>query len=316
MVENRETFLVTGASGFIGNHLAELLVSALPDATVIAQHSPGRPPDLKPSSNVITLATRLTDMSRALADERLPQRFDGVFHLAAFTPKASGDEDEAAVVESNIVGLREVLAACERRTDRFIFASTLDVYGTPTARLSEESLLRPETVYAASKVLGEVVLRRWGKRAGARTGVLRVGHVYGPGEAAYRKLIPNTIRALLSGQAALQYGEGRERRDFLYVADAAVAFVEAWRAMRTGDLETLNLVSGAPVSVAEVIDLLRAIVGDGAAVERRASASPGASFEFDSRRLDDKLPFARTTLETGLRAEVEWFRGRMSVPCS
>jgi nucleoside-diphosphate-sugar epimerase len=186
------------------------------------------------------------------------------------------------------------------------------VYGVPTAPLSEESPLCPETLYAASKILGEVAVRRWGRRTKARTAVLRVGHIYGPGEDAYRKLIPNTIRALLAGEAAVQYGAGAEKRDFLYVTDAASAFFEMWRSMASADGETLNLVSGESVSVAEVIALLSSIVGPGAKTERRPAAGQATSFEFDSRRLREKLSFARTPLAEGLRSEVAWFRARMN----
>jgi UDP-glucose 4-epimerase len=311
MADERPALLVTGAGGFIGNHLVRLLLGAGDDVTIVAQHSARRSLDLPAQKNLVTLPADLENIGRALGDERLPRQYAGVFHLAAYTPKASGNEDEDAVVASNVVGLRELLRACEGRVERFIFASTLDVYGAPAGPLSEESPLRPQTLYAASKILGEVAVRRWGKRTNARTAVLRVGHIYGPGEDAYRKLIPNTIRALLAGDAAVQYGEGNEKRDFLYVADAATAFVELWKKMAAGDGETLNLVSGESISVAGVIALLCSIVGAGAKTERRASAGQATSFEFDSRRLRETLPFVRTSLADGLGAEVAWFRARM-----
>jgi nucleoside-diphosphate-sugar epimerase len=315
MVSEPSALLVTGAGGFIGSHLTRLLRDAHPRTTIVAQHSPRRTPPLVPQPNLSLLPAELKDIGSALSANHLPRRYDGVFHLAAYTPKASGNEDEAAVIESNIVGLRELLAVCEGRVDRFIFASTLDVYGVPTGPISELSPLQPGNLYAASKVFGEVAVRQWGKRTGARTAVFRVGHIYGPGEDAYRKLIPNTIRSLLAGEAAVQYGDGAEKRDFLYVTDAAAAFQEIWQKIANEDAATLNLVSGQSVSVADVIALLGSIAGPQTKIERRTATGRATSFEFDSRRLRDKLSFPRTPLEDGLRAEVEWFRTRMG-PCS
>jgi len=308
MADERPAFLVTGASGFIGRHLTQSLSAMRPDWTIVAQHSPRSPLALPPSSNVLPLAATLSNLAAVHDEGRLPRRYEGVFHLAAYIPKASGAEDEAAVVGSNIVGLGELLGAIAGRADRLVFASTIDVYGIPNAVISEDTPVNPQTLYAASKIFGEVAVRRWASQTGARTAVLRVGHTYGPGEQAFRKLIPNTIRALLAGQPAVQYGEGAEKRDFLYVADAAAALFEAWRSIETRSLGTLNLVSGSSVTVADVIATLGRLVGDGAKVERRSASAMAASFEFDTERLRGALHFPRTPLEQGLRAEIESFR--------
>ena len=138
MVSEPSALLVTGAGGFIGSHLTRLLLAARPQTTIVAQHSPRRRLDLPAQSNLTMLPADLKDIGRALCADHLPKRYEGVFHLAAYTPKASGNEDEAAVIESNIVGLRELLGACEGRANRFIFASTLDVYGVPSGPLSNK----------------------------------------------------------------------------------------------------------------------------------------------------------------------------------
>jgi len=310
MPETASALLVTGASGFIGGHLVRRLLADRPEAIVVAQHSPGR--DFVVSDpRVFPLPTRLADLGGALAAPAVPRVFAGVFHLAAYTPKGGAEEDAAAVVEANVTGLAATLAALEGRAERLVFASTLDVYGRPTGTLSEGSPLAPESLYAASKIFGEVLVRKWGRRLGVPTAILRVGHVYGPGEDAYQKLIPTTIRAVLAGRPAVQYGAGDERRDFLYVEDCVALLSAAQGALALGDLEPLNLVSGETITVAEVIAAISRLAGGVLPVERRALTSPARSFVFDATRLRGRLPALRPTpFADGLRAEVDWFRGR------
>ena len=310
MPEAASALLVTGASGFIGGHLVRRLLADHPEAIVVAQHSPGRP-FVAGDPRVRPLPTRLADLSGALATAAMPRAFAGVFHLAAYTPKGGAEEDEGAVVEANVTGLGATLAALEGRAARLVFASTLDVYGRPTGVLSEQSPLAPESLYAASKVFGEVLVRKWGRRQNVPTAILRVGHIYGPGEDAYQKLIPTTIRAVLAGRAAVQYGAGDERRDFLYVEDCVALLSAALGALAGGALEPLNLVSGETITVAEVIAAISRLAGGGLPVERRALRDAPRSFDFDVTRLRARLPAVRPTpFADGLRAEVDWFRGR------
>jgi UDP-glucose 4-epimerase len=310
MPEAATALLVTGASGFIGGHLVRRLLADRPEAVVVAQHSPGRAFAVS-DPRVVPLPTRLADLGAALAVPSVPRLFAGVFHLAAYTPKGGAEEVDTAVIDANVTGLAATLAALEGRAERLLFASTLDVYGRPTGTLSEASPLAPESLYAASKVLGEVLVRKWGRRQSVPTAILRVGHVYGPGEDAYQKLIPTTIRAVLAGRAPVQYGAGDERRDFLYVEDCVALLSAALDALALGDLEPLNLVSGETTTVAEVIAAIAALAGGALPVERRALTASPRSFVFDATRLRARLPaFRPTSFADGLRAEVDWFRGR------
>lgn len=287
---SRPTFLVTGASGFVGRHVVAALAARFPDATVR------------------TLAGRLADARAGVAP--FVERFDGVFHLAARTARASGPEsadDARSVIEANVTGLDALLAALDGRCERLVFASTLDVYRPPGEGeiLHEASPLGPTSIYGASKVLGETLVRAWSARHGVPFAILRLTHVYGPGERRYRKLIPVAIERALAGEPIAVSGDGSALRDVLYVADAAHAFVAAWQRLSTGSLDTINVATGRSVSVLEVARTIAALVPGTRLALEGAPAAPQRSYRFDVARMGEALGVAVTPLEAGLRAEID-----------
>jgi UDP-glucose 4-epimerase len=266
-----------------------------------------------PGGNILTLHTTLDEFGEtAAATPGFPEHFSGVFHLAAAIPKAAGEGNVREVLETNVMGCHGFLQAISGAAERFVFASTVDVYGGNTPEvITEETQLRPQDLYAASKMMGEVMVRRWGEGCGARTAIVRIGHIYGPGEGAYRKVIPNTIRRVVGGAHPALVGSGEELRDFLYVADAADGLVRAWDAMEAGDVGPVNLVSGGSVTVLDILRIICEASGVAFRYERLEAARPGRSFRFDASRAQKELGFRPSTpLEQGIRAEVEWFRSR------
>ncbi len=288
------TLLVTGASGFIGRHLVGALRRHFPDATLR------------------TLSGRLGDARAGVAP--FDERFDGAFHLAARTPHGSGPEDAAsvrAVIDANVIGLEALLDALAGRCQRVVFASTLDVYRPPDddVALDEKSPLGPATVYGASKILGETMLRAWAARHDVRFAILRLTHVYGPGEHHYRKLIPVAIERALAGLPIRVSGDGSALRDFAYVTDVAESFVAAWRRLAGGSLDTVNVASGRSVPVHEVARTIGSLVPGAVLAFDAASTTPQRSYRFDVARMRRELgATTTTTLVEGLRAEIDAFR--------
>lgn len=296
-----DAVLLTGASGFIGRHLVDELLASADGPLLVGQGIEVVHPRVR------SLPGRLAELPALIAD----QRFACVFHLAAYTPKSARDEDPNAAIAANVVGLEQLLDAVAGRTSRFVFASTLDVYGTPTGVLDETSPLWPSNVYAASKILGERLVSSWGRRHAVHTGIVRVGHIYGPGESAYQKLIPLTIQALLRGKPAVRFGAGDELRDLLYVGDAAKMIAAAQSRLHDADFAPVNLVAGESYRVADILDHLRALVGTELPLEVRPPVGEPRSFRFDATRVRALLPLpSYTPLVEGLRREVEWFRAR------
>ena len=306
-----DTLLVTGASGFLGRHLVDRLLADWPGARIIAQHTPNSTPRWA-GERVHALATRLSDLSNALTRADVGDRFSAVFHLAASTPKASGQEVVTDVLDTNVLGTQSLLEAVAGRTDRLVFASTIDVYAPSAGRLSEASPIGPASVYAASKVMGEVLASSWGTQTDTPVDILRVGHLYGPGEIAYRRLIPVAIQSVLAGDPMIRFGSGSERRDLLHVEDAARLMHAASRATPPTDGPT-NLVAGRSYAVAEIMALIADISGGKAEIEERPATGTPRSLEFDATRVRTVLPMdGYTPIADGLRAEYAWFRDRVA----
>jgi nucleoside-diphosphate-sugar epimerase len=235
---------------------------------------------------------------------------DLVFHLGGFTPKAASQADDVArVYEDNLIGTRALIESLPTPPGRFLYASTLDVYAAPRdgERLDEGSRLGPSGLYGASKLFCEQLVAAWARRAGCACTVLRYGHIYGPGESAYRKLIPQAIRSLLRGEPPVLHGSGRAERDYLSVEDAVEATLRA--AAGPPDPGPVNIVSGHSRPIREIVALLARLTGYEGLVESREADAPGWSFRWDPRRMRTMLgDWPLVPLEEGLRREVEAMR--------
>jgi UDP-glucose 4-epimerase len=299
------TLLVTGATGFLGTHLVRRLCRER-SLQVVALGRGGAPD--APGTSFVRCA--LEDLEPATWREAGVGPFDVVFHLAAFTPKHAGENQLEEVHRSNLRGTSALLGSLARAPRRVVFASTLDVYALagPDGVLDEGSPTRPADLYGASKLFGEQLVREYAAAEGCEHAILRYGHLFGPGEERYRKLIPTVIRGLLREEAPTLVGDGTALRDLLYVEDAVEATVRASSA-DTGLLDPLNVVRGESVSVEHVVKLLASLTGFAGEPKRLPGNAPIHSFRFDASRMRAALgTWEMVSLEEGLRREVAHFR--------
>lgn len=294
--------LVTGASGFVGTHLVKALVEN--GHSVIAIRRGGAP-----SVHDERVSWVQADLSAPNEVDRLslPDSIDVLFHLAAWTPKRTGPQDPDAIARDGILGTDALLRAVLPRLRRVVFASSLDVYGPVTGLITEKTTPRPATLYGVAKLLTESIVRQRCSEHGVGAVVLRLGHIYGPGEDAYQKLIPSTIRRILGGERAKISGDGSVRRDLLYVADAVSGLLAA--GIR-GTGETINLCAGVSHSIREVVATIAAQMGAAGEVEDESTTGQvSASYEFDIAVARRVLAFAPTTqLGDGLASEIAHMR--------
>ena len=292
--------VLTGASGFIGSHLRSRLAK-LPHVRLVLI---GRRPPGQLRSNELFIERDLESLDATAFQRYGIESLAAVFHFGAFTPKNAAQADDAqSIFGANVCGTRRLLEALPCDPDVFVFASTLDVYGRTESRLTERSQLEPISLYGASKLYGEYDVRAHCKRRNIRCAVLRFGHIYGPGEGAYEKLIPKTIALLLCGERPMLAGDGSATRDFLYVGDAVEATMRAAFACDRS-IDAVNIVSGTSRTLRETVEALKRATRSSAEI-RYTDAAAGASVAFDNRFMQQTLgSWEFESFEGGIEKEV------------
>ena len=307
--------LLTGAGGFVGRHLSRTLREALP-ATEIVGTGTGNPigPGLHP-----------LDLTDAEAVQAVVRRFrpDACIHLAGITTisVARGDPDQAWHV--NLLGTLALARAILQHAPgcRFVFASSAEVYGSSFrsgAALDEAALLAPGNTYAATKAAADLALGALAAE-GLQVVRLRPFNHTGAGQSADFVLpaFARQIARIEAGQQppVLRVGALEPRRDFLDVRDVCEAYVACVRARSLESGLVLNLASGVPRRIGDVLDALRRLAGVEAAVETGTAllrTSEIASASGNAARAHVMLGWRpRTPWETTLRAVLDDWRERV-----
>lgn len=266
------TILVTGGAGFIGSYLVERLLDGGAAVRVLDNLSTG---SLRNLHGAAQRFRGQTDASRHVVhDGRLEvvigdirdrevvrkaaRNVDAVFHLAALPGAALGRVSAAELQAVNVQGTLNVLeGAVAEGVTRLVFASSAAVYGTPESLpVSESCPLRPESLFAASKLAAEMYCRTYGTIHPLDVVSLRYFTVYGPrqGNATDGALIPELIETLLERRSTLPHSDATAE-DLTYVDDAVEATWAAAEAPGAGG-QVINIGSGRMSSVLEILHLL------------------------------------------------------------
>ena len=298
--------LVTGATGFVGSALVRALLS---ESAEVHGLSRGRSDAWRLQGLGRGLHLHESDLTDAAAVLAVFRRVRPalVFHAATFRPV---DGDMAAMAAAHVLGTAHLLtAACELRPQRLVHLTTNLEYGEETRPLTEDLCPRPSTAYGVTKLAATRLVQHLAAAERLSTIVLRLFHVYGPGEPPTR-LVPAAIRAGLAG-GELPLTQGTWRRDYVFVADVVDACLRAasWPAA-TGQI--VNVGSGTQHSNAEVVRLVRRLTG-GRLVLRRgqypARARDRRHWVADVRRAQELLGWMpRHSLEKGLVETIAWTR--------
>ena len=249
---------------------------------------------------------------RALADHRV----DTVFHLAAQTIVGTAAASPGPTLEVNVRGTWSVLEACrEHGVAGVVVASSDKAYGAHAELpYREDFALRPTSPYEASKAAADLIARSYWHSHGLPVAVTRFANVYGGGDTNFSRLIPETVSAALDGRPPVLRSDGSPERDFLYVEDAARAYVAIAEGLDRDEVrgQAFNAGHGRPYRVGEVVELIARLAGTGVGPEIRGVRSPAGEIDrqyVDRSKIRKLLGWEpQIDLEEGLRRTIEWYR--------
>lgn len=292
--------LVTGGSGFVGRTVVPLFLRHGVEV-VVADRVP------YPDAAVPTVQGDLTDP--AVRDAAVTADLTGIVHLAAITSVLRSAEQPQETFDTNVVmthGLLEL--ARTRSVGQFILASTNAVVGNVgTNTITEATPLHPLTPYGATKAAGEMLLSGYAGAYGMTTAALRFTNIYGPGMAAKDSFVPRLMRAALAGGGVQVYGDGKQARDLVHVADVAAGVLAAWQRRFSG---TAIIGAGRSVTVLDLIEAARTATGAPLPVEHiPAKTGEMPAVIVDVSLAAEELGYQpRLDLADGLRTVWEDFR--------
>ncbi len=309
-------YLLTGCAGFIGSHLAEALLGRGEEVVGLDSFSSYYPRRVK-EENLKGLKKRegfrfVEGDLREIPLEALLGEVEGVLHLAAQAGvRGSWGSSFDIYVGDNVLATQRLLEASRGRPlRRFLYASSSSVYGdSPEMPLREDSPLMPNSPYGVTKLAGEHLALLYWRNHGVPAVAVRYFTVFGPRQRP-DMAIHRFISALLRGEELTLYGDGQQSRDFTYVGDAVGGTVKALDRGEAG--KVYNLGGGCPCTLKELIAALEELNGCRLGV-RRLGEQPGdvRHTAADITRAREELGFEpEVSLEEGLRAQLEWLRGR------
>ncbi|MFI6874548.1 GDP-mannose 4,6-dehydratase [Streptomyces sp. NPDC050400] len=314
------TVLVTGAEGFIGSTLVDLLLAEGADVRAFVHYKPyaekGHLAHLLDDPRVQLLAGDVRDPGRV---SDAVEGCDTVFHLAALIGIPYSYDSPGAYVQTNVVGTENVAEACRRHAvRRMVHTSTSEVYGTArTAPIDESHPLQPQSPYSASKIGADMTaLSHWHAFELPVT-VVRPFNTYGPRQSA-RAVIPTILAQLHAGAREIKLGSLTPTRDFTYVTDTARGFMAAADCDRALG-QVLNLGTGREISIGDLALALIAASGrDAQLVADPARLRPSGS---EVHRLLSDNTRARewtgwepqVSLEDGLQQTSEWVAAHLDL---
>lgn len=314
--------LVTGGAGFIGSHIVDALIDCGDAVTVLDNLSTGR------ASNI---ERHLGKIDHIEGDIRNPidvafamKGAEVVIHCAALPSVARSVEDPAETNLVNIEGtLNLLLHARDCQVKKFVFSSSSSVYGN-MPNLSKRDLPKrenmapaPRSPYATQKLACEFYCKNFHDLYGLKTYCLRYFNVYGPRQnpdSQYAAVIPKFITSLLKDEAPLIHGDGKQTRDFTFVADVVAANLSCLDdGTGNGAGEVYNICGGHSVSIGELAESLGNILGKRSIIPTHTNPRSGDVRDSlgDYAKAQKNLDWhPKVKITDGLAATCKYFKDR------
>lgn len=313
----QRSVFVTGGTGLVGAALVRRLLDAGADVVCLVR-------DWVPQSELVR--GRLIDRCRVVRgdvrDQAVLERALGeyevqtVFHLAAQTIVGIANRNPISTFETNVQGTWALMEACRRSpmVGEIVLASSDKAYGDQDVLpYTEQTPLEGRHPYDVSKSCADLIATAYAISYGAKVAITRCGNFYGPGDLNWNRIVPGTIRSILSGTPPVIRSDGSLIRDYFYVEDGAAAYIRLAEALADGIAgpgEAFNFSNETQVSVLDLVNAILRVM--------HSKLQPDIRNEAFNEILHQSLSAAKArrvlswtpayTLEQGLTETVTWYR--------
>ena len=306
--------LITGADGFIGSHLTEMLVIKGYKVKALSQYNSfnnwGWLDDVNCKEQIEILTGDIRDPHYC---KHIAQDVDIIFHLAALIAIPYSYVAPDSYVDTNIKGTLNICqAAKENGNIRVIHTSTSEVYGTAKyVPIDEEHPMQPQSPYSASKIAADAMAMSFFNAFELPVTIARPFNTYGPRQSM-RAVIPTIIIQIAHGTEEIKLGDVTPTRDFNYVEDTCRGFIALAESDKTIG-ETINFGSNYEISIGDTLKLIKELMkSDVEFIVDEQRIRPNRSEVFrlwsDNTKIEKITGYKpQITIREGLKKTIDWF---------
>lgn len=306
--------LITGADGFIGSHLAEMLVARGYQVRALSQYNSfnnwGWLEDVDCRDQIEVLTGDIRDPHYC---KHITQGVDIIYHLAALIAIPYSYVAPDSYVDTNIKGTLNICQAAKENGDiRVIHTSTSEVYGTAQyVPIDEKHPLQPQSPYSATKIAADAMAMSFFNAFELPVTVARPFNTYGPRQSA-RAVIPTIITQIANGMNEIKLGDVTPTRDFNYVEDTCRGFLALAESDQTIG-QTVNIGSNFEISIGDTLNLIKELMGSDVKFitdEQRIRPDKSEVFRLwcDNTQIETLTGFKpQVDMRDGLQRTIDWF---------
>lgn len=307
--------LVTGADGFIGSHLTEILVKEGANVKALSQYNSfnnwGWLEDVECIEDIEVLCGDIRDPHYI---KKISQNIDVIFHLAALIAIPYSYVAPDSYIDTNIKGTLNICqAGLENGVQKIICTSTSEVYGTAQyVPIDEIHPLQPQSPYSATKIGADAIAESFYRAFDLPLTIARPFNTYGPRQSA-RAVIPTIITQIANGKKEIKLGDTTPTRDFNYVKDTCRGFIELANCEKAKG-EIVNIGSNYEISIGDTLNLIKKLMNSDVEFvtdeERiRPPKSEVNRLWCDNTKIKKLTGFVpQYSIEQGLVETIDWFK--------
>lgn len=286
--------LITGVNGFIGSKVLDSLKKMYCNDEIIALSS-------TPVENTRTILHNNYKFDKNIFLNNKCEDIDILIHIGAYTPKSGKSANLIEENTANIYNTQKLLLALNN-LKKIIFISTLDIYKEDDI-ITESTLENPISLYGWSKLYCEKMVQAYAKENDIVYQILRLGHVFGPGEEKYQKILPLTIKKVINNEDIEIWGDGKAIRTFIYIKDVVNAIVNS---INLSESQIINIVGEEQVTITDLVRKIIEISQKNINIKYIPSNIPNRNLIFDNAKLKQYLIPNLTCLQDGLIEEYQY----------